>query len=131
MSKPILCVDFDGVIHSYSSGWQGAANIPDPPVPGAMLWLERAIKYFDVVIYSSRSKETDGRNAMRNWIFQYGYNELSTQRATVLVEAITFAHEKPSAFLTIDDRVVRFDGDWLDVALDPEILRTFKPWNKK
>jgi len=30
MSKPILCLDFDGVIHSYSSGWKGADVIPDP-----------------------------------------------------------------------------------------------------
>ena len=43
MSKPILCLDFDGVIHSYSSGWKGAAVIPDPPVDGAMrfIWDER------------------------------------------------------------------------------------------
>jgi hypothetical protein len=34
MRKPILCLDFDGVLHSYTSGWKGAAVIPDPPVPG-------------------------------------------------------------------------------------------------
>lgn len=31
MGKPILCLDFDGVIHSYASGWKGADVIPDPP----------------------------------------------------------------------------------------------------
>lgn len=31
---PILCLDFDGVCHSYTSGWKGAAVIPDPAVPG-------------------------------------------------------------------------------------------------
>ena len=36
--KTIL-LDFDGVIHSYTSGWKGAGVIPDPPVPGAIDFL--------------------------------------------------------------------------------------------
>ena len=34
MGKKTVVFDFDGVIHSYTSGWQGIGNIPDPVVPG-------------------------------------------------------------------------------------------------
>lgn len=54
--KPTLCVDFDGVVHSYTSPWKGAAVISDPPVPGAIEWLLACLDYFEVVIYSSRSR---------------------------------------------------------------------------
>ena len=42
--KPILCMDFDGVIHSYESGWRGATIIPDVPVEGALEFLKAAIE---------------------------------------------------------------------------------------
>ena len=37
MKKPIVVLDFDGVIHSYKSGWKGADVIPDEPVPGPVV----------------------------------------------------------------------------------------------
>ena len=54
MSKPILCLDFDGVIHSYESGWKGAAAIPDDPVPGAAEFIRTAHEHFAVQVYSAR-----------------------------------------------------------------------------
>ena len=122
-SEPILCVDFDGVIHSYTSRWIDAVTIPDPPVPGALRWLESASRLFDVMIYSSRSKSEAGRNAMERWLREH------CTRAGIEELLVTFAHEKPAAFLTIDDRAIQFDGDW--AKLDPEALRQFKPWNKR
>jgi len=69
MYKPFLLVDFDGVIHSYSSGWQGARRIPDMPVTGALEFLAKATYYFKVNIYSSRSNQFGGIRAMKKWLY--------------------------------------------------------------
>jgi hypothetical protein len=136
--KPILCVDFDGVIHSYTNGWKGACVIPDPPVPGALRWLWKATEWFDVHIYSSRTKDEHGREAMLAWMVDKSREEfgeghpMSEIRGDLSPEhqyPITFSHEKPAAFLTIDDRAVCFHGDWNE--LEPSELLSFKPWNKK
>lgn len=127
--KPILCLDFDGTIHSYSSGWKGAAVIPDPPVPGAIAFLYEAIMHFDVQIYSSRSHQAGGIEAMMDWIAEWERAWIATQELrprTSLLLNISFPVSKPSAFVTIDDRAITFTGEWPDM----ETLRTFKPWNK-
>ncbi len=134
-TKPILCVDFDGVVHSYSSGWKGATVIPDPPVPGALKWLWKATEWWDVQIYSSRSKDPEARSAMLNWMINFALHEfgpdhpMSTEPDAAHEYPITFAYEKPSAFLTIDDRAICFEGDWSE--LDPVELTRFVPWNKR
>ena len=139
MSKPILCVDFDGVIHSYSSGWQGATNIPDPPVPDSIKWLWEASIDFEINIYSSRSKEPGAISAMQFWLRKWAEHEFLTNPELIFRDSVGecvsifmlemhFPTQKPAAFLTIDDRAICFDGDWK--KLDPKELLKFKPWNK-
>ncbi len=122
MSKPILCLDFDGVIHSYTSGWKGADQIPDPPVPGAMEFIREALKYFRVAIFSSRSHQTNGQHAMRDYIIRH-----SEPDPRGPIEGLEWPLEKPPALITIDDRAITFTGTWPDM----KTLLEFKPWNKK
>lgn len=133
--NPIICVDFDGVIHSYSSGWQGIDVIPDPPVEGAIAWLEKHLPIPEamstmgspykgpiVQIYSSRSKSVNGRSAMKAWLVKHGLHP-----AYINDGILEFPTQKPSAFLTIDDRAICFEGRWPTT----EEMLAFKPWNKR
>lgn len=124
MSKPILCLDFDGVIHSYASGWKGAQEIPDPPVDGAIKFIDDALDHFRVSVYSSRSGQIDGIYAMRKWLRRHWLDlGLSGDREM----QIEWPTEKPAAFITIDDRALTFDGTWPLI----ETLKNFQPWNKR
>lgn len=124
-AKPILCLDFDGVIHSYASGWQGANVISDPPVDGAIEFIIAASGHFTIAIHSSRSAQPGGIIAMYEWLkdywIDYDHNHFE------IFNAIQWPKEKPPAFLTLDDRAITFTGTWPD----PQELTKFKPWNKK
>jgi len=116
--KPILCLDFDGVLHSYTSKWQGAHIIPDDPVPCMQAFLEAAVQVFDVQVYSTRSAHPGGIDAMAAWIGKYVPPEIADQ--------ISYPTTKPPALVTLDDRAVRFEGVWPEIAY----LRALNPWNK-
>jgi hypothetical protein len=129
--KPIICVDFDGVIHSYDRGWQDG-SIYGTAVPGFFDWLNEAWKSFTIVIYSSRSKTPKGLEEMKTWLSDQEYKWLLNKNPDTGVYpegTVSFTHEKPLAFLTIDDRALTFNGDWTVFA--PNKLVTFKPWNVK
>ena len=130
---PVLCLDFDGVLHSYSSGWKGASNIPDNPVDGAIEWLDSLVedgeavcamaprfRTFDVCIYSSRSSQFGGRRAMRKWLLKHGFRKDK-------IENLRFPLVKPAAQMTIDDRALTFNGTFPTIIE----MKSFKPWNKE
>lgn len=125
--KPILCLDFDGVIHSYSSGWKGADVVPDPMVPGALAFMLGALRHFDVVIFSSRSNQPGGLDAMRAWLRDEAGAAWHEGPDGPGIEDIRFVTEKPPAMVTLDDRALTFEGTWPDIAA----LLAFKPWNKR
>ena len=126
MTKPILCLDFDGVLHSYTSGWKGADTISDPPVPGAMKFISEAVNNFTVQIFSSRSSQPGGRNAMQCWVGKWLCSEFQGDGHDI-ADQLAYPTEKPAAFITIDDRALTFTGEWPTM----EALKEFKPWNKK
>ena len=117
--KKIVLIDFDGVLHSYQSGWQGADTISDPPVDEAinfLRWLyeERDI---EICIYSSRSRQSGGIDAMKRWLLKYGLEQ-------EVLDSIGFPTQKPAAFLTIDDRCFCFKGHFPSI----EYIKSFKSW---
>ena len=132
--KPTLVLDFDGVCHSYVSGWQGIDQCPDPPVPGLFEFLAQAMQVFAVAIYSSRSAQRQGREAMMDW-FMKAYGEWlpmpegpeKAARVFGLIRDLAFPESKPPAHVTLDDRALTFEGRW--PALDE--LLAFQPWYRR
>ena len=123
---PILCLDFDGVLHSYESGWTGADNVADESVPGAMRFLDSATMHFQVAIYSARSSQEGGILAMQDWLKVHLMWEFGQTIAEEIFARLVWPTQKPPAFLTIDDRAICFTGEWPSM----QELLDFKPWNK-
>lgn len=124
--KKTLVLDFDGVLHSYESGWKGVDVVPDGPVPGAVEFILAAQETFQVMIYSSRSEAPSGIKAMSEALFEWIAEETDEPTAHRALDKLSFPTTKPAAFLSIDDRALTFTG----VFPDPSTLHAFKPWNK-
>jgi hypothetical protein len=127
-NKPILCLDFDGVIHSYETPWIAAHIISDEPVTGALAFIQEALKTFRVAIYSTRSHQEGGIWAMQFWLRAWAARQTEHLDNPDLrwVDEVEWPEVKPPAFLTIDDRAIRFTGSWPH----PLDLLNFRPWNK-
>jgi hypothetical protein len=118
--RPLLVLDFDGVVHAYTTPWESPTVIADGPVPGAFAFIEQALTVFDVAIYSSRSATREGIKAMMFWFVDHGCD-------LDVVQRLKFPQEKPSAFVTLDDRAITFTGQWPRIA----DIQNFRPWNKQ
>lgn len=117
MSKKFTVVfDFDGVIHSYTSGWKGVDVIPDPPVAGIREAIAEIRKQYRVVVVSSRFRDEKGMQATIKWL----------EKNDIIVDDLSI--EKQPALVYIDDRALTFDGN---AAALLEKIKYFKPWHKQ
>ena len=115
-----IAVDFDGVLHSYTSPWQAAHVIPDPPVEGAIEWLMRIVEEFDVVIFTTRGKTWRGRRAVLRWLHEQSFYLYDTE--------IKVTAKKPPCLIYLDDRAYRFEGPGTFPTADQ--IHRARPWNK-
>lgn len=119
-----IAIDFDGVLHLYSKGWNGG-EIYDPPVPGAKEAMEKLKEAgHTLYIFSTRSNKifrkkdpVDHNKAMKEWLEKH---EIPFDKIW------TFG--KPMADIFIDDRAIGFRGNWDDTV---EEVANFKIWNKE
>lgn len=141
-----IAVDFDGVLHSYVSGWQKGV-LQDPPLgPEHSTELHKAESAFDwlrgilqtdvtVIIYTCRTNGTGPgdltggplhlRLAMlktiKEWFAAHGLEE-------EYIRKLEFALDiKPHADLYLDDRAWQFNGRFPTY----EEIESFKPWQKR
>lgn len=97
---PRIVFDFDGVIHSFTSGWVRQDIIPDEPVEGIRDIIRGLKEYgYVITVQSSRAYSEEGINAIKEYMdhFDIPYDEI--------------VYEKLPAMLYIDDRGYRFDGN--------------------
>ena len=99
MNKTVI-FDFDGVIHSYTSGWRGIDVIPDKPVDGIRSVIDtlRNEYNYKVVVVSTRCTEVRGIKAIHEWLEKYDISVDDVQAT------------KPPAMVSVDDRCICFDG---------------------
>lgn len=114
MEQKTVVFDFDGVIHSYTSGWKGVDVIPDPPVDGIGDAIRDLYKLgYKVVVVSARCAEVKGMIAVKKYLSDHG----------ILVDYVSA--EKPPAVCYIDDRAIRFEGDASTIV---EQVTSFRSW---
>lgn len=119
-----VAVDFDGVLHMYSKGFQDG-SIYDQPVPGAAQALQALKeKGYKIYIFSTRSnkifhkKDSGDQNAAM---------EAYLKKHQIPYDRI-WSFGKPMADIFIDDRAIGFRGDWQDTL---QAVLSFKVWTEK
>jgi len=140
-----IAVDFDGVLHSYTSSWKNARTIPDPPVQGAMAWLHSMSGTFDIAVTSTRNFQFFGIWAMRRWLRRHladyfwptansdghSFDHMSVddhalRMADDVMAKVSFPRKKVPALIYLDDRAIRFEGVW---PTRDDVFKA-RPWNR-
>lgn len=109
-----LAVDFDGVIHAYREGWRGG-EVYDRPVFGARYALHVLAQTYRVVVFTAR----EDLGAVRGWLRLHSLDQYVAEVTNV----------KPPAWAYVDDRAVRFEGEWMQTLGTLHDLASRDAWD--
>lgn len=109
MAKQTLLIDFDGVLHTYDGTFSNVLNMPVPGARKACIFLSREYK---LICFTTRKPTED----VERWLSRNGFPVMEVTDV------------KKPAYLILDDRALRFDGQWTDELLAQ--IYNFKPWWK-
>lgn len=108
--KKTILIDLDGVLNSYNGNFN-EKYIP-PIKEGAYDFIKSLSEEFKIKIFTTRNKILTSK-----WIIENKLDEF--------IEDIT--NIKDICWLYIDDRAIKFDGNYKNLRLD---IENFKPWYK-
>jgi hypothetical protein len=108
-----FALDFDAVVNTYS-GWKGVDELYEPR-PGLQKFLDelRFAGYTELVIHSTRDPER-----IESWLEKHRI--LGIDRIT---------REKPLAIAYLDDRAIRFHGDFEEALKEAIGFQAY--WEKR
>lgn len=99
-------VDFDGVIHRYSKGWQDG-QIYDPPNPGALDGLKTLMRHYAIFVHTSRNPVR-----VAEWLIDQGIPAVADDGQRPMFwktrNLIMCTSRKFAAEFYLDDRGIRF-----------------------
>ncbi|SRR5579884_25913 len=112
-------VDFDGVIHRYSKGWQDG-SIYDEPMPGAVEGLRALLARYAVFVFTTRSV-----HQVAEWLVPLGFGvridgDPDSPEFWNARDILFVTNRKLAAVAYIDDRAVRFHN-WGQALADVEL----------
>jgi len=130
LTKNTIAIDFDGVIHKYSKGWDDG-SIYDEPIKGVHNALMELRNDYWVYIFTTRNVQ-DVANWMNRKFWGEG-NEMGF-RTVAMPEGIKFwqggrcgevavSNRKLPAEFYIDDRGIKFNGDWEETLKEIKEIR--------
>jgi len=101
-----IMIDFDGVIHKYN-GWNDG-KLNDEAIDGAKEAIDQLRQNFEIVIFTTRASTSDNGSERTDMLLDELKQWLEDR--SIYYDMIT--SEKLGAIAYIDDRAIRFNGNW-------------------
>ena len=113
----IIAVDFDAVINPYKVGFMGWDKIPEEPISGCKEVLTQLRNHgWKIIIHSVRAKHLKGYEALNRYLRKY----------RIPFDEIWRSPGKPRAEIYLDDRALKFEGNWYDTYNQIKNFETYQ-----